>query len=88
MMKLLATICIATYAAALNLKQHTCELAQIHDDNGEDEMVCTHFCKGDTCGWDCKKGGATVADCNVTLSPYGGNDCDVYCMANGQNPFG
>ena len=28
-MKLLATICIATYAAAVDLKQHTPELAQI-----------------------------------------------------------
>ena len=88
-MKLLATICIATYAAAFDLKQRTCALAQTRQatedsetTTGDSEMVCDHFCFGTACGWDCKVDGEPVADCISGMS-YSGEPCNDNCMANG-----
>ena len=52
-------------------------------------MVCDHFCFGEgKCGWDCKEGGETVADCMGGQSYFGGGSCDDNCMANGLTPDG
>ena len=59
-MKLFATICIATYAAATNLTQHTL-LAQTTQD--DPEVTCNHYCYGKSCGWDCLGGGELVGSC-------------------------
>merc|ERR1712083_312443 len=48
-----------------------------------DPMVCDHFCWGNSCGWDCKVGTETVADCASGMSYISGEECDDNCMANG-----
>ena len=90
-MKLLATICIATYAAAYNLSQHTCVLAQTHEDtevqtsvqtSDDSKTTCHHYCFGKNCGWDCLDGDNDLVGSCVNGELYGGGDCDGLCDVN------